>query len=91
MRLCNDKEIGQICIAGEGLALGYLNDPQLTKLKFKEVIIQGAKKRLYLASTGDLGFWKEGLLHFHGRKDRQLRFLDIKSNFPKLNIKSKSI
>lgn len=71
MRLCNDEEIGQIYIAGEGLALGYINDPQLTKLRFKEVIIQGTKKRMYC--SGDLGCWKDGLLHFHGRKDRQVK------------------
>jgi len=71
MRLCNDEEIGQICIAGEGLALGYLNDPQLTKLKFKEIFIQGKKQRVYC--TGDLGCWKDGLLHFYGRKDRQVK------------------
>lgn len=27
-------EVGEICIAGDGLTKGYLNNPELTRLKF---------------------------------------------------------
>ncbi|MDP3372319.1 MAG: AMP-binding protein [Candidatus Paracaedibacteraceae bacterium] len=71
MEICADDEVGQIYINGTGLAIGYLNDPRLTHNKFKEIAIEGVTKRVY--STGDLGFWKNNLLHFHGRNDRQVK------------------
>ena len=64
---------GEICIAGRGLARGYLNKPELTAEKFisnpfsKE---QGA--RLY--RTGDLGRWlPDGNIEYQGRLDDQVK------------------
>ncbi|MFE7439459.1 amino acid adenylation domain-containing protein [Streptomyces chartreusis] len=64
--------IGEICLSGDGLALGYLTDPQLTAEKFPTVRIEGVERRIYL--TGDLGWLdQDGLLHFRGRGDRQIK------------------
>lgn len=71
-RRCEIGEVGELCIAGHGLALCYLGDPQLTSEKFAEATVDGTTVRLY--RTGDLGCWDEnGLLHFRGRLDRQVK------------------
>jgi mycobactin peptide synthetase MbtE len=70
-QLCEEGQIGEICIAGDGLAIAYHNDPILTDQKFKKVNINGIYSRIY--TTGDLGFWSNGLLHFQGREDRQVK------------------
>jgi hypothetical protein len=64
--------VGEIYIGGNGLALGYLNLPELTAKCFIESpFIPGT--RLY--RTGDLGRWLPGLqLEYAGRKDDQVKF-----------------
>jgi amino acid adenylation domain-containing protein len=63
--------IGEICIAGDGLARGYLGDPALTAKKFVHCpALDG--ERAY--RTGDLGSWTaDGLVQFMGRLDHQLK------------------
>jgi tyrocidine synthetase-3 len=61
---------GEICIAGEGVALGYLNKPELSREKF--ISNPFGEGQLYL--TGDVGRWgKDGSLEFLGRKDDQIK------------------
>ncbi|MFI6532105.1 amino acid adenylation domain-containing protein [Nonomuraea sp. NPDC050547] len=72
VRPCAVGETGEICIAGEGLALGYLGDEELTRARFTHVRVGGRRTRVY--RTGDLGVWSpDGLLHFRGRADRQVK------------------
>ena len=62
---------GELCIAGEGLARGYLNDPDLTDQKFIDNPFE-AGQRLY--RTGDEARWlADGNLEFMGRIDRQVK------------------
>ncbi|HEX6076183.1 MAG TPA: amino acid adenylation domain-containing protein [Micromonosporaceae bacterium] len=69
---CQIGEPGEICIAGSGLALGYLGQPELTAEKFTTVDVDGQPVRIY--RTGDVGFLDEsGVLHFRGRRDRQIK------------------
>ncbi|MFI7544689.1 AMP-binding protein [Actinoplanes sp. NPDC049599] len=69
---CGAGETGEICIGGAGLAVGYLGDPALTAEKFVEVCLNRRSVRVY--RTGDLGFKDEdGILHFRGRADRQIK------------------
>ncbi|WP_422741429.1 amino acid adenylation domain-containing protein [Micromonospora sp. WMMD754] len=71
-RPCAVGETGEICLAGDGLAIGYLGDPALTAAKFTRVRLDGRDVRVY--RTGDLGNWAaDGLLHLTGRTDRQLK------------------
>ena len=68
-------EIGEICVSGPILALGYYNDPERTEKSF---IInpnyKGYPERMY--RTGDYGRIREdGLLEFHGRMDRQVKHM----------------
>ena len=62
---------GEICIGGDGVALGYLNRPELTAEKFvQDPFNPGA----LLYRTGDLGRWtQDGLLECLGRNDDQVK------------------
>nr|AKA59380.1 non-ribosomal peptide synthetase [uncultured bacterium AB_9] len=71
-RPCATGEVGEICIAGDGLALGYLGDPGLTARKFVTLPLAGDNVRLY--RSGDTGWLADdGVLHFVGRLDRQVK------------------
>ncbi|MGW5652952.1 amino acid adenylation domain-containing protein [Streptomyces humi] len=63
---------GEICLAGDGLAHGYLGDRAATAAAFVELTVDGVRTRLY--RTGDLGFEDDaGVLHYRGRKDLQVK------------------
>lgn len=67
-----DGAPGEICVSGDGLALGYLGDPGTGGAAFTTVELDGRPERVYC--TGDLGVRDEnGVLHFHGRADRQVK------------------
>ncbi|QJB31839.1 non-ribosomal peptide synthase/polyketide synthase [Chitinophaga oryzae] len=60
---------GEICIAGAGLAKGYLNLPELTAEKFTT---HTNGERIY--HSGDLGRWRaDGTIEYLGRIDEQLK------------------
>ncbi|MFD7026586.1 amino acid adenylation domain-containing protein [Streptomyces sp. NPDC059917] len=62
-------ERGELCMSGSGLALGYLNRPELTAERFVEHPAHG---RLY--RTGDLVHQQpDGSLICHGRIDAQVK------------------
>lgn len=71
-RVVGEDEEGDIHIGGPGLALGYLNRPDLTAARF----ISGPGGRLY--RTGDIGAWRGGELHFAGRRDRQVKVRGVR-------------
>jgi amino acid adenylation domain-containing protein/non-ribosomal peptide synthase protein (TIGR01720 family) len=63
---------GELCIAGSGLAHGYLNRPKLTTEKFLEIDLFGKRQRIY--KTGDLARWlPDGNLEYLGRLDHQVK------------------
>lgn len=68
-------EIGEICVSGPILALGYYNDPERTEKSFPiNPNYRGYPERMY--RTGDYGRVREdGLLEFHGRMDRQVKHM----------------
>lgn len=62
---------GELCIAGDGLARGYLNQPELTAQKFVNHPFAD-KQKLY--RTGDLVRWREdGHIEYLGRLDHQVK------------------
>ncbi|MFC5584149.1 amino acid adenylation domain-containing protein [Nitratireductor kimnyeongensis] len=64
---------GQLAVSGDGLAIGYLNRPELTEERFVTIrTATGETLRCYL--TGDMAVMDpDGLLHFRGRRDRQVK------------------
>ena len=62
---------GELYVGGDGLALGYLNRPELTAEKFIPSPFE-ADARLY--RTGDMARWRpDGNLEFLGRRDSQVK------------------
>src|SRR5262249_29458552 len=64
-------QVGEICISGECLGAGYLNDPEKTRMVFIDNSLPTIPYRK-LYRTGDLGRQDEsGRIHFAGRLDAQ--------------------
>ncbi len=68
-------EIGEICVVGKCLALGYYKNPQKTN----ECFVQNPLNLVYnelMYKTGDLGYYdNDGNLYFCGRKDNQIKHM----------------
>jgi amino acid adenylation domain-containing protein len=63
--------VGEICIGGDGLALGYLKRPELTAERF---VPDPERPGHRMYRTGDLGRWHaEGGLECLGRTDSQIK------------------
>ena len=69
----NVDKIGELCIKGKSLSLGYYNNPEKTA----EVFVQNPFNKAYnekIYRTGDLVYYDEnGDLIFCGRKDSQIK------------------
>jgi len=66
-------EVGELCIGGDGLARGYLNQPELTAAKFvRHPFRDDQEARIY--KTGDLARYRpDGSIEFLGRTDNQVK------------------
>ncbi|MDR1412370.1 MAG: amino acid adenylation domain-containing protein [Actinomycetes bacterium] len=72
-RECAPGEVGEICIAGAGLALGYWNRNDLTQTAFRRNPLE-TRWNQTLYHTGDLGLrGNDGLLYVKGRRDSQVK------------------
>lgn len=61
--------LGELCIGGVGVSLGYLRRPELTGERFPPDPVGGRYYR-----TGDLARWRAGgVLELYGRNDRQVK------------------
>lgn len=79
-----ENEVGEILIVGDSVSDGYLNIVNNSFIKYNN-------EKAYL--TGDLGYYKNGMLYYKSRKDSQIKYkgyrielLDIENNLYKLNI-----
>lgn len=66
--------VGEVYIAGTGVARGYLNQPELTAGRF---LREASGERMY--KTGDLARWlPDGQLEFRGRSDLQFKLNGVR-------------
>lgn len=65
--------VGELCIGGPGVSVGYLNNPALTQERFQpDPFSDEPQARLY--RSGDRARWREdGSLDFLGRSDREFK------------------
>ena len=74
-KACAQGEVGELCIRGSGVALGYYNNPEKTK----EVFVQNPLSPYYhdiMYRTGDLVKTNEyGEIEYVGRKDFQIKHM----------------
>lgn len=67
--------MGELCIGGVGVALGYCNNPELSAARFHDA--PAPELRYY--RTGDLATLPaDGPAQFHGRKDRQFKLRGVR-------------
>lgn len=67
-------DIGELYIAGAGLARGYLNREDLTAKCFVTLTFDGEDIGQQLYKTGDLAYWNEdGSVQYSGRIDNQVK------------------
>lgn len=68
-------QIGELCIAGDGVGAGYLNRPELTAEKFVDNPFGDGK----IYKTGDLAYWREdGNIAYVGRNDFQVKIRGLR-------------
>lgn len=69
-QMCGIGVSGELCISGDGLAAGYLNNAALTLLKFNDNPYENSK----MYRTGDMARWLEdGNIEYLGRIDEQVK------------------
>lgn len=67
--------MGELCIAGDGVGLGYVNRPDLTETRFVDNPFGNGK----LYKTGDLTYWREdGNIGYIGRTDFQVKIRGLR-------------
>lgn len=73
-------DVGEVCVRGIGLAMGYYNNPEKTS----KVFIQNPLNSMYperIYCTGDLAYWDaDGQLVFKGRKDSLIKHMGNRVN-----------
>ncbi len=70
--------VGEIYLAGHGLAQGYWRRPDLTAERFIQVeaarLVGSGQGSIRLYKTGDMGRWRpDGQVEFLGRRDHQVK------------------
>lgn len=85
-----DGERGEIVIAGPNVSVGYLNRPEQTQKSFF-TFCDSTGQSWQAYRTGDAGILEDGMLHFFGRLDFQVKLHgyrielgDIEENLRKL-------
>ncbi|MGI9309064.1 MAG: amino acid adenylation domain-containing protein [Gammaproteobacteria bacterium] len=68
-----DGEVGDMYVAGPGVARGYLNQPELTAERFPSLPLNGGDPVRVFASRDRARRRKNGELEFLGRDDRQIK------------------
>lgn len=70
---------GELCIAGAGLASGYLNQPLLTNDKFVAYKTSDGCRNERIYKTGDIAKWDSlGNIIFIGRRDNQVKIRGVR-------------
>jgi len=81
--------IGELCIGGDGVSIGYLNNFDLTQQKFVDDIFEG-KGKMY--RTGDLAKWDaDGNIEYCGRADHQIKIRGYRIELKEIESQIKKI
>ncbi|MFZ5603862.1 MAG: amino acid adenylation domain-containing protein [Pseudomonadota bacterium] len=73
--------VGELCVAGNGVGLGYLDRPELTASVFQNnpFARPGSASNNLWYRTGDLArYWTDGNIEYIGRKDFQIKLRGLR-------------
>ena len=71
-------EVGELLVGGDGVALGYVDNPGSTADRFT-ADPHGRRTGATLFHTGDLARWlPDGMIEFVGRRDRMIKLRDFR-------------
>lgn len=84
-------EVGEICVTGTSLALGYFGDEEKTKAAFMQnPLNKFFNEEMY--RTGDLGkFGEDGLLYYVSRKDFQIKHLGQRIELGEIEVAAMAV
>lgn len=86
--LCGVGVPGELCIGGDGVSNGYINNIELTENKF----IDNPFGRGKIYKTGDLAKWREdGTLDFLGRIDSQVKMRGFRIELEEIENELKNV
>lgn len=81
LRQVPSGEVGELCVGGPGVALGYLGQPELTAERFVSEPVTGAP----IYRTGDLARQlPSGAVELLGRRDRQVKLRGFRIELPEI-------
>ncbi len=81
--------IGELCVSGDNVSKGYLNNTELTNQSF---IYDKKISSTTIYKTGDLAYWTQnGILSFIGRNDSQIKFKGHRIELNEINNTLKKI
>ena len=88
LNLCPIDVAGEICIAGDGVSFGYINNDEVTNKAFvKNPFGDGL-----LYKSGDIGKWnKNGEIEYIGRNDFQVKIRGLRVELEEINKALKSL
>ena len=71
-----DGEVGELCLLGPNVGLGYYNDPERTRISFEQNPHNTHFAEI-MYKTGDLVLFnpEDGKIHIRGRKDYQIKHM----------------
>lgn len=82
--LCTTDELGELCVRGSSLALGYWNDPAKTAAAFVQNPLNSRYPEL-IYRTGDLAIRRtDGRIFLAGRKDYQIKHMGYRIELPEI-------
>lgn len=84
-------EIGEICVRGSSLALGYYNNKEISDQAFCQNSLNPFYHEL-IYKTGDLGkYGCDGLLYFISRKDHQIKHMGHRIELGEIEVIANSL
>ncbi|MCS0639779.1 amino acid adenylation domain-containing protein [Streptomyces sp. LP05-1] len=85
-RAAEPGESGELFVGGAGVGLGYLNDPGTTDRAFFRDPFDPRSPTGRLYRTGDLARFDDGLVHYLGRADRQVKVAGVRMELDEIEV-----
>lgn len=80
--------IGELCVSGDGISLGYIHNEELTNKSF----VKSSFCNQIMYRTGDLAYWdNNGELRYVSRKDNQVKLRGLRIELNEIMVRIKEI